>query len=64
MSTVENCLRIPNGEQKRLDIQAFRHPTKSFRLVSMSENGNETPLAPTKKNLKNQKDFRPTCRMI
>lgn len=33
MSTVENCLRIPNGEQKRLDIQAFRHPTKSFRLV-------------------------------
>ena len=33
------------------------------RVVSMSENGNETPLVPTKKNLKNQKEFRPTCRM-
>ena len=31
---------------------------------SMSENGNETLLASTKKILKNQKDFRPTCRMI
>ena len=34
------------------------------RLISMSENAIGMPLAPMKKILKNQKEFRPICRMI
>ena len=51
-----------------LGVVSIKFPSENCvfgrTVVSMSENAIETPPAPTKKILKNQKDFRPTCRMI